>query len=232
MISIIIPTYNEEKTIGDTIQYLQNNNFQSLIQEIIVVDGGSKDNTVEVVKATNAQVYKSPKKGRAAQMNFGATKASEPILYFLHADSIPPASFVEDIKKELDSDKRAGCFMLQFDYKHWFLAANCWFTRFNINFFRFGDQSLFIEKELFEKIKGFDESLIVMEDQEIIKRIEQWTPLAVIKKAVTTSARKYLDNGIYKTQFIFFYIWLLYYLGYSQEKLVRTYRKMMFQDKV
>ena len=232
MISIIIPTYNEENTIGQTIQYLLENDCKGLVREIIVVDGGSKDNTVEVVKATKAKVYLSPKKGRSSQMNFGATKASHEILYFLHADTIPPKSFVEDIIREIDNGKRAGCFMLQFDYRHWFLAANCWFTRFNINFFRFGDQSLFIEKELFQNINGFNESLIVMEDQEIIKRIERFTSLKVIKKAVTTSARKYLDNGIYKTQYIFFYIWLLYYLGYSQDKLVKTYRKMMFQDKV
>jgi hypothetical protein len=85
---------------------------------------------------------------------------------------------------------------------------------------------------LFKTINGFNETLIVMEDQEIIRRIEKYEPFKVIKKPVTTSARKYLDNGIYKTQFIFFYIWTLYYLGFSQETLVRTYRKLMYQDKV
>jgi len=232
MISIIIPTFNEEKTIGNTINYLRKNDRNGLITEVIVVDGGSVDSTVDEASSGSAIVCISPNKGRAAQMNFGASQATASILYFLHADTIPPATFLADIKQEIYNGHKAGCFMLQFDHSHWFLSANCWFTRFNINFFRFGDQSLFIDRQLFKTINGFNETLIVMEDQEIIRRIKKYEPFKVIKKPVTTSARKYLDNGIYKTQFIFFYIWTLYYLGFSQETLVRTYRKLMYQDKV
>lgn len=98
-------------------------------------------------------------------MNFGASFATEEILYFLHADTTPPQNFTMDITKAIEQDFGAGCFMLSFDYNHWFLKANCWFT--------------------------------------------------------------YLDNGIYRMQFIFFRIWLLYYLGYSQQYLLKLHKKLI-----
>ena len=167
MISIIIPTFNEEDNIAETIKNLRNRDNKNRIVEIIVADGHSTDNTVLVASNSGAQAVVCDKKGRAAQMNYGASIAKGTILYFLHADSIPPNGFTQNILNAVQNKYTSGCFRLAFDYNHWFLKANCWFTRFDINAVRFGDQSLFVTKNIFEKCGGFDENLFMMEDQEI-----------------------------------------------------------------
>ena len=232
MISLIIPTYNEEEAIAETIEAIRNRDTENLISEIIVVDGQSSDQTIKVASNAGAQVVISPKKGRSAQMNYGASLAKSQILYFLHADSIPPENFTSYILEARKKGSVSGCFRLRFDHEHWFLKANCWFTRFDVNAIRFGDQSLFVTSEVFEKCGGFDESLLMMEDQEIIYRIKENGKFSVMKAAVTTSARKYLDNGIYRMQTIFFRIWLMYYLGYSQEDLLKMHRKLIRKTKL
>lgn len=232
MISIIIPTYQEEGHIGNTIRQIREKGCVSHITEIIVSDGGSSDNTLAEARAAGAQAASSPSKGRAAQMNFGASLAKGKVLYFLHADTLPAENFTFDIVGALDRDVQAGCFKLAFDHAHWFLKANCWFTRFDINAIRFGDQSLFVTREKFLASGGFCERHIVMEDQEIISRLRKSCRFTVIQKPVVTSARKYLENGIYKTQGIFFMIYFMYQLGYSQQKLLQTYRRLMRQDKL
>jgi rSAM/selenodomain-associated transferase 2 len=232
MISIIIPTYNEQNHIGKTLAVLKSCKNASLIREIIVADGGSIDATIAEATAAGASVISSPAKGRAAQMNAGAVIATGSVLYFLHADSQPPTNFANDIMTALQQGYKCGCYRLEFDHTHWFLRANAWFTRFNINAVRFGDQSLFVTREVFLKAGGFNERLIVMEDQEIIGRIRKHGKFTIMNGAVITSARKYLDNGVYKMQAVFFIIYVMYQLGYSQQKLVATYRKLIRQNKV
>lgn len=232
MISIIIPTYNEENYIKATIESLWKKGGHDLVYEIIVADGGSTDGTAKAAASQGLTPVISPAKGRSAQMNYAALKAKGEILYFLHADTLPPDGFTYDIVTAIKEGYEAGCYMLSFDYNHWFLKANCWFTRFDVNTFRFGDQSLFVTKEAFDKAGGFCEKHIVLEDQDIIKRLKKTGRFKVIKKSVVTSARKYLENGIYKTQGIFLLIWLMYRFGFSQQKLVRTYRNLIRQDKL
>ncbi len=232
MISVIIPTYNEEVHIRATLQKLWEYDEANLISEIIIVDGGSTDKTVAIAKSEGVKVIVSPKKSRAAQMNYGASFACCNLLYFLHADTIPPQGFTNDIAIAIKTGYDAGCYMLSFDHDHWFLKANCWFTRFNIDDIRFGDQSLFVTKEKFRKAGSFCEKHIVLEDQHLIKRLKKNDHFKVIKKPVITSARKYLENGIYKTQGIFFIIYFMYRLGFSQQRLVAFYRKLIRQDKL
>ena len=231
MISIIIPTYNEADQIEQTIsKTLAAKGAHET--EIIVVDGGSADETVAIAKSNGAIAVVSERKGRGAQMNKGALVAKGDILYFLHADSIPPHNFTNYIVNAGNAGAISGCFRLAFDFNHWFLKANCWFTRFNVNAVRFGDQSLFVTKDVFLKSGGFREDLIVMEDQEIIHRIKKHGKFTVMNAAVTTSARKYNDNGIYNMQSIFFRIWLLYYLGFSQNYLLKVYKSLIRKHKL
>ncbi len=231
MFSIIIPTYNEADQIARTINIINaaNGRYEA---EIIVVDGGSIDDTIKIAEQCGATVVRSARKGRAAQMNTGASIAKHEILYFLHADSIPPANFTSQILRACKDGFTTGCFRLAFDHDHWFLKANAWFTRFDVNAVRFGDQSLFVTKEVFQQSGGFREDLLMMEDQEIIHRLKKFGKFKVLNDVIVTSARKYVDNGVYRMQGIFFRVWGLYYLGYSQEELLQLYRKLVTKHKL
>ncbi len=231
MISVIIPAYNEEAHIKITIQRLWDNDKQNLILEIIVCDGGSVDNTIAIAQSVGVAVIQSPK-GRAKQMNAGASIAQCAILYFFHADSIPPQRFTTHILDAYKAGATSGCFRLAFDYDHWFLKTNVWFTRFNVNAVRFGDQSLFVTKNVFQMAGGFREDLLMMEDQEIIHRIKKHGKFKVMNYYVITSARKYLDNGILRMQGIFYRIWAMYYLGYSQQEMLKVHRRLIRKHKL
>ena len=231
MLSVIIPVFNEAAHIQSTIHRLLSDNNLKQVIEIIVVDGGSTDGTTAIAKNAGALIAQSAK-GRAAQMNAGAVIAKGDVLYFLHADTRPPANYLSYINVALQQGYELGCFRLSFDVDHWFLRANTWFTRFNINSFRFGDQSLFVKKVLFNKAGGFNEELIVLEDQDFIKRLINIGRFTVMPASVTTSARKYTTNGIYKTQAVYFLIYMLYRVGVSQERLVNLYKKLIRQDKL
>ncbi|MBA2249995.1 MAG: TIGR04283 family arsenosugar biosynthesis glycosyltransferase [Chitinophagaceae bacterium] len=231
MISIIIPTYNEADQIAQTLSKTQAAKGKHEA-EIIVVDGGSTDDTIKIAEQCGATIIRSESKGRAAQMNKGASVAKHNILYFLHADSIPPNNFTTQILRAYKNGTKSGCFRLAFDYDHWFLKANAWFTRFNVNAVRYGDQSLFVTKEIFEKSGGFRDDLLMMEDQEIIYRLKKHGRFKVLNDVVTTSARKYLDNGVYRMQCIFYRIWAMYYLGYSQQQMLMVYRRLIRRHKI
>lgn len=232
MISVIIPTFNEAAQIRTTLEWLRKADVDGWVDEIILADGGSSDNTVALAESEGARVVRSGRKGRAAQMNAGAAVATASILYFLHADTLPPVRFSADIKAAMEKGFLAGCYRLRFDHDHWFLKANCWFTRFDVDAVRFGDQSLFVTKKLFTQLGGFCEKHMVLEDQDLVKRIKRHTRFTVLPDTVITSARKYRENGIYKTQGIFFLIYFMYRAGFSQQKLVSTYRWLVRQDKL
>jgi rSAM/selenodomain-associated transferase 2 len=231
MISVIIPTFNEERIIGQTIDCLWRSGGKD-IKEIIVVDGRSADGTVAAAEAAGARIIRSQVKGRASQMNAGAAMASGPVLYFIHADSVPPEKFTCDILDAVARNSVAGCFRLQFDYKHWFLKFNCWFTRFHFTPFHYGDQSLFVTKKVFDLCGGFNDRLIIMEDNDMIKRLKRLGKFEVLNKYIITSARKYVENGVYKMQSVFFLIYFMYQLECPQEMLVRTYRRLIDQHKI
>lgn len=231
MLSVIIPAYNEAGQILRTLSGIHAA-ARGCEFEVIVVDGGSSDETISLARENGATAIVCERKGRAAQMNRGASIARGKILYFLHADSIPPDRFVADISDATAKGFGSGCFRLAFDYPHWFLRASCWFTRFDVNAVRFGDQSLFVDKEVFEKSGGFREDLLMMEDQEIIHRLKKYSRFKVMNAAVTTSARKYRDNGIYRMQAIFICIWFFYYIGFSQKYLLRLHKKFIRNHKL
>lgn len=232
MISIIIPVFNEEAIIGKTLRYLRSVVAGDTGIEIIVCDGGSEDKSVDEADREGVIVIKCDRKGRAAQMNAGARASRGSILYFLHADSVPPPSFAADIRHAVRAGNTMGCYRLRFDLDHWFLRANAWFTRFDINAFRYGDQSLFVTRACFEKAGGFCEKHTIMEDNEIVRRLKNFGRFIVLPREVTTSARRYVENGVYKMQAVFYLIYFLYQMGYSQEKLLTTFRKIVRQDKL
>ncbi|NND80319.1 MAG: glycosyltransferase family 2 protein [Maribacter sp.] len=223
-ISIIIPVLNEEDRIGELITFLYKNSTSKNIAEILVIDGGSNDNTVSLAKKTGAKVYKS-EKGRAKQMNYGVRMAKGEILYFLHADTFPSKNFDQYIVNAISHNQQAGCFQMKFDSDNWALQFFAWFTRYNHMICRGGDQSLFISKELFKKTKGFNEDYIIFEDNEFIGRIYQKTNFKILPYHVKTSARKYRKLGVFKLQYHFGVIHLKNYLGAGPEKLYDYYKR-------
>jgi rSAM/selenodomain-associated transferase 2 len=222
-ISIIIPTCNEEAIIQRTLQTLLAITGRSEGVEIIVSDA-STDRTPEILSGFPVKVCRSAK-GRAIQMNNGARLAGGDILYFLHADTLPPETFVDDIRFAAASGKKAGCFRMHFDDEHPLMTLFGWFTQFPLMICRGGDQSLFIDRTLFQGIGGFDETLLIMEDYDIIERIERREPFHILHQQVTTSARKYHENGIIPLQFAFGTLHLMYALGFDQESIIRHYRE-------
>ena len=224
-ISVIIPTFNEAPNIVQTITALRHRAAKITALEIIVVDGGSTDGTQGLLQQFDGvRCLAAPKKGRAAQMNFGAQNALGNVLYFLHADTITPHDFDLCIMNYIAPGKQAGCFRMKFDTGHWWLQLAGWGTRFRKKICRGGDQSLFVTKALFRDINGYDEAFIICEDLEIIDRLWTATHFGVLPESVITSARKYQQKGIWTLQYHFWVIQYLYRRGASPERLYGYYQ--------
>ena len=209
------------------IPFLKKDPTYHLISEIIVVDAQSIDGTTKVAQEHQVMVVSSKAKSRSLQMNLGAKHARGEILYFLHADTFPPANYAANILAAIEDGYSFGCFRLRFDWPHWFLQANSWFTRFNVSSFRFGDQSLFVERSCFNKVNGFNVNLKLFEDQDIIGRLRLYGSFKLLSDRVVTSARKYRKNGPYRLQATYFVLYLMYRIGVSQNTMLRTYTRMI-----
>jgi rSAM/selenodomain-associated transferase 2 len=227
-ISIIIPTYNEEKSIPDLLEHLSLGIKNVKETEILVVDGGSTDNTVEVVSDLGFRCIRSERKGRAAQMNVGAEHSKNDILYFVHADSFPPASFADDIAKSLEMGYLSGCYRYKFDHYYTpLLRINAYCTRFDRIMARGGDQTLFITRDLFDKLGGFREDYRIMEDYDLIEKIQQSANFRIIQKDAIVSSRKYKDNGYFRVQIANLTVFMMYFAGASQETMCHAYKNML-----
>lgn len=224
-ISIIVPTHNESDVITELLNYLSDHANES-VEEILVIDGLSTDDTVQKVRKAGYQCLISPQKGRAAQMNLGAKLTSGDILYFVHADSIPPKTYVSDIFKALQNGKESGCYRFKFNSNHPLLKINGWFTRFDRLMCRGGDQTLFIKRDIFEELNGFKDYAI-MEDFDMIQRLRERDTFQIIQKDVVISARKYDENNYLKVNFINFVIFTMFYLGTSQNTMLHVYQKLI-----
>ena len=224
-ISIVIPILNEADIIGNLLQHLLDNSSSEHIVDIIVVDGGSTDDSLHIVSKFEEVVLLNSEKGRAKQMNHGAQKAIGDIIYFLHADSFPPQNFDQLIIKEVQNKHLAGCFRMQFESTHWWLRLAGWLTQFSWRACRGGDQSQFITKALFNDIGGFDESYIIYEDNVLINALYARNEFVVIPKKIKTSARLYEKHGIWTLQYHFWTIYIKKWFGATANELHAYYKK-------
>ncbi len=222
MISVVIPTLNEEKNIADAINSVKKHGKC----EIIVSDGESRDNTVKIAKKLGVKIVSS-QKGRAGQMNAGAKKAKGDIILFLHADTLLPQNAFEEISKIKNTDFVAGGFCIRFKERHPLLSIIAARSNYRILTSKviFGDQAIFVKKQAFSELGGFN-NIRIMEDVDFSKRlIEKYSKkrIKIIRSKASTSGRRLLKKGITKMYFKMGLIRLLYFLGTKPDKLARLY---------
>ncbi len=230
-LSVVIPVHNEASVVGRTVQAVRTM-LALQDDEVIVVDACSSDGCAEEARAAGAFVVTAPAKGRSAQMNAGAKAGSGDVLFFLHADTLPPSDFRGQLLNALDAGNDFGCFRLRFDRAHWSLRAKAWFSRFSASGLHYGDQGLFVRRTAFEAVGGYDARMQVFEDLDLIERLRKRHTFTVLPGPITTSARKYARNSPLRMQLAFYVMFPLYRLGLSQERLVRIYTVLVRQDKL
>ena len=160
-------------------------------------------------------------------MNYGASLATGDILYFVHADVLPPKTFAVDIIKAVTETYDFGRYFMKFDSKKWYLRINAFFTRFDFFVCYGGDQTLFITRELFDKTGGFRNDMFIMEDFEFTKRAKKEGRYKILKKGALISARKYDTNSWWQVQMANKKIVSMYKKGASQNEMVSKYKEML-----
>lgn len=224
-LSIIIPTFQEASRIEGVLEDIHQKSSGELTTEIIVVDAGT-DETAVKARDLGSEVLTSPVPCRAVQLNLGGQLARGKVLYFLHADSRLPPAFDQKIVSAV-ARGYAGCFRLQFDWDHWLLRWSAYCTRFRGNFFRGGDQSLFVSREMFEEVGGFNEDMALMEDYDMVKRLVRHGNWIILPQTILTSARKYRLYGAIRLQWIYLKIQIRYRMGQTQEELLQYYQRQL-----
>jgi rSAM/selenodomain-associated transferase 2 len=222
-LTVIIPTLNEESFIGRTLELLLTKAQRENDVEIIVVDAGSEDATVEIARKYPVRVEITEEKGRSQQMNLGGKLAKGDFLYFVHADTEVLPSYIDDLKQLIEDGGRAACYRFKFNRDSPALRFNAYFTRFNRMFCRGGDQTLFICKDLYKELGGFDDSFVIMEDFDLVRRIKKKVRFHIIPKSVTVSARKYEYNSYFTVNRANLIAYWMFMLGYSPERIKRRY---------
>jgi rSAM/selenodomain-associated transferase 2 len=227
LLSVIIPSYNEEASIARTIDsLLLNANRQSI--EIILVDGGSTDNTIAIANSLGiAKVVLSPQKGRAAQMNYGASLAKGDVFYFVHADVKVHPNYYEHISNAIAMGIDFGCYRYQFDSPKKMLRFNAYMTKYNSVWAGGGDQTLFIKKEVFDALNGFKADYIIMEDFDLVKRAKKQFRFSILAYSILVSARKYDNNSWLRVQLANSIIVVAWKLGASQQWMKKRYKKLL-----
>ncbi len=197
MISVIIPTYNEEKALPATLHSLL---AQPGDYEVVVVDGGSTDRTREIVESLRITLLTSSK-GRATQMNAGAREARGEWLLFLHADTLLPAGALPQLNAmEGDARVQAGGFLHQFSGGDWRLRLISFLDNFRCVRSRiiYGDQAMFVRHALFEELGGFPDQPI-LEDVAFCEKLIRVTEPLLLAPPVITDSRKFVKMGVWKS---------------------------------
>jgi len=210
VISVIMPAYNEERALPNTLRALFT---QQGDYEVVVVDGGSTDGTMNVLKEfgfihdashrtfhVSRFTFHAPK-GRASQMNAGAKQATGEWLLFLHADTVLPSGAVQRLNEmEADQTIQAGGFMHQFSGDDWRLKLISFLDNFRCIRSRiiYGDQALFVRRTLFEQLGGFPNRPI-LEDVAFCEKLIKITKPLLLSPSVVTDARKFLKMGVWRS---------------------------------
>ncbi|MCX7067916.1 MAG: TIGR04283 family arsenosugar biosynthesis glycosyltransferase [Methylococcales bacterium] len=219
--SIIIPALNEEQGIKDCLLALQHYRDQA---EIILVDGGSHDQTLSIATPLVDKVLKS-EKGRARQMNVGANSATGDVLIFLHADTYLPDKALTLISEGI-GEAVWGRFDICLTGAHWMLAVIAQFMnwRSRLTGISTGDQVIFVTKAAFNTVNGYP-TIALMEDISLCHALKKLSPSLCLHAKVHSSARRWQEFGVFKIILLMWSCRLGYFLGENPEVLARIYQQ-------
>tara|TARA_B110000238_G_C16119337_1_gene436390 strand:- start:1689 stop:2381 length:693 start_codon:yes stop_codon:yes gene_type:complete len=221
-VTLVIPTYNAEKTINATL-----NNVSKIFQNIIIIDAHSKDLTKAICKKYNTQFFTS-KKNRGIQLNLGGKKANTNWIFFLHADSILKNDAIDEIEKFISIDKnnyKAAAFKLKFNQDNIYAFCLSKIVTFRSKCFKlpYGDQGLILSKVFYNKIGGF-KTLPIMEDVEIIRNIG-YKNIRILDSYIITDSIRYKNQGWLIRPLVNLYCLSLYLLGFNINLINKIYQK-------
>jgi rSAM/selenodomain-associated transferase 2 len=218
-ISVIVPALDEGHEIEATLRAAR----ASPVCEILVVDGGSVDDTVARATALADRVLRS-ERGRALQMNAGARAARGDVVLFLHADTHLPPGYAAAIEAAIAAGAIGGRFDVLLRGAHPLLRVVAYLMNLRSRWTRIftGDQAIFVRREVFERLGGFA-AIPLMEDVELSSRLRREGPIASLRPRVSTSARRWEENGVVRTILLMWSLRLAYACGVSPQRLAATY---------
>jgi rSAM/selenodomain-associated transferase 2 len=221
-LSIIIPVLNEGERIAGALDQLADP--RALGVEVVVVDGGSRDATIQRARIRADRVISAPR-GRACQMNAGAAAAAGDVLLFLHADTRLPKDADHLVLQGLDRWQREwGRFDVSIEGAHPLLSLVAWAmnVRSRITGIATGDQALFVRRSAFAAVGGFP-SIPLMEDIALSKQLKRRGRPLCLRERVYTSGRRWEDNGVLATILLMWRLRLAFFFGADPKKLARRY---------
>jgi rSAM/selenodomain-associated transferase 2 len=223
-VSIIVPVLNEAAGIAEFLQSLASVVSESV--EIIVVDGGSTDQTAALAAPYVDRVVHAAK-GRAAQMNAGAVVASGSVLLFLHADTQLPAGALDAIERVIKQGASWGRFDVTIEgHSHWLkLVASMMNWRSRLTGIATGDQAIFVTPVAFNAVGGFPQ-IALMEDIAMSTLLNKQAPCACLSQRVVTSGRRWQRYGVWCTILLMWRLRLAYFLGADPNQLARQYMQV------
>jgi rSAM/selenodomain-associated transferase 2 len=220
-ISIIVPALNEEESIAATLRNLQQLTGD---KEIIVADGGSSDETRSIARREGAKVLTSPA-GRGTQMRAGALEATGDVLWFVHADTLPPPHALDEIRAHLeDTSVAGGNFGLLFDGPS--RAARqltAIYPMLRILGLSYGDSGIFVRRDIYHRIGGF-RHLALFEDLDLLRRLRRAGRFVHLSSRIITSSRRFENRNFALVWLHWTTLQVLYWCGVSPNWLARRYR--------
>lgn len=224
-IAVVIPALNEASTIERVVASAMGPGAGAFV-EVVVVDGGSRDETRERASNAGARVLDT-QRGRARQLQVGIEATKSDVVLFLHADTCLPSGWAQSVGAALDDPGVVGgAFRLKFEERSMRIRLVEWAARARIALlaFPFGDQAIFVRRAALEAIGGIPD-VPVMEDVDLVHAMKQRGRLALLGDTATTSARRYLERGVLRTSVAHFLAFSAWRLGVDRARLAGWLRR-------